>query len=131
MTCHPVFHASLLKKYYAGQFTYAPPAVTIFAGEPEWEVDEIIAHKEVLVNKGEGRKKGGSKEKATFFHVKWKGYGGNFETWEPEDYLRNAPEVVQSYWDKMEGIKAPQGKQALKGAKAPQGNPLPQLRNRH
>ena len=110
MTCHPVFHASLLKKYCAGPFTSTPPPVTIFAGEPEWEVDEIIGHKEVLVNKGEGRKKGGSKAKATFFHVKWKGYGGEFETWEPEDYLRKAPEVVQQYWNRQEGIAVPRPK---------------------
>jgi hypothetical protein len=45
---HPVFHASLLKAYEPGRVS-PPPPPDVVDGEYEWEVEAILAHKDVQV----------------------------------------------------------------------------------
>ena len=62
-------------------------------GELEYEVDSILDH-QVDKDKGETH----------FKHlVHWRGSGSDHDSWEPDVNLKNAPQIVQSYWD---GLKA-------------------------
>ena len=85
---HNVFHASLLTpqvitpKYGTPSEPLLPEIVD---GEPEFEVENILRHRYV------GRKK------ELRYLVQWRGYSRAESTWEPEEHLRNAPEVLESY----------------------------------
>ena len=83
---HPVFHATLLTPYcendtHGPNYTFPPP--DLIEGEEEYEVEAIKAHK-----RSRGR---------MTYHVKWKGYPDAESSWEPEDNLRNAPDILQAY----------------------------------
>ena len=83
---HPVFHATLLTPYcendtHGPNYTLPPP--DLIEGEEEYEVEAIKAHK-----RSRGR---------MTYHVKWKGYPDAESSWEPEDNLRNAPDILQAY----------------------------------
>ncbi|KAF2670652.1 hypothetical protein BT63DRAFT_424593 [Microthyrium microscopicum] len=74
-------------------------------GEDEFIVEEIKAHrfdKDVLK-----------------FHVKWQGYPAlKDHTWEPEENLATAPEVLSEYFDSIGGRPAPPGGSKKRGPKA-------------
>jgi hypothetical protein len=53
---HPVFHASLLKAYEPGR-VQPPPPPEVIEGEFEWEVESILAHRDVQVKKKKNRVK--------------------------------------------------------------------------
>ena len=78
---HLTFHVSLLKKFrqWPGKELEAPPPIEV-DGDDEWEVETIL----------DTRKRYGKQE----FLVKWKGYPPYENSWEPEENLTNAPEVV-------------------------------------
>ena len=85
---HNVFHTSLLMP----QVTMSeygippePPLPELVDGESEFEVEAILQHKFV------GRKK------EIWYLVQWRGYSRAESTWEPEEHLRNAPEVLKAY----------------------------------
>lgn len=83
---HPVFHSSLLSPYreteaYGPNFPEPPP--DLIEGEEEYEVKAILNHK----GKGLRRR----------YLVKWKGYSSGENTWEPEDGLNNAKEILERY----------------------------------
>ena len=59
-------------------------------GEEEFEVDEILTHKP------RGRKRTDPKVK---FLVRWAGYKGEHNTWEPYKNLKNARDALNEYWD--------------------------------
>jgi len=46
------------------------------------------------------------------YQVRWRGLGSDHDTWEPERNLRNASQVVQTYWDqcKAKGLRVPWSK---------------------
>ena len=90
MRIHNVFHISLLKEWKGGTLPHPPPPIEI-DGELEWEVEEILLHREV--------KKG--KTKRNEYYVKWTGYGPEHSTWEPERNLQNSPEALELYWKKQ------------------------------
>ena len=85
---HDVFHASLLTPQ-AITPEYGtppePPLPELVDGESEFEVENILRHKHV------GRKK------ELRYLVQWRGYSRAESTWEPEEHLRNAPEVLEAY----------------------------------
>jgi hypothetical protein len=87
MKIHPVFHVSQLKQFNdPGQHNSAeqpPPAPVITGYDKEYEVEKIITH----------RKKGRDVQ----YLVRWKGYGPEDDTWEPERNLRNASNILQQY----------------------------------
>lgn len=73
---HPVFHVSLLKLWKG---PHAPEALTVeVEGFPEYVVEHILSHR--LQTRGRGRP-------VTMFLVKWKDFGPEHNTWEPEANL--------------------------------------------
>jgi hypothetical protein len=53
---HPVFHASLLKAYVHGR-VQPPPSPEVVDGEFEWEVEAILAHKDVQVKRKRNKRR--------------------------------------------------------------------------
>ena len=83
---HDVFHAGLLTPYrengtHGPNFTRPPPET--IDDDKEWEVERIMRHR--------GKKK-------IVYQVKWTGYEDL--TWEPEEYLTHAADVIRDYWKK-------------------------------
>ena len=85
---HDVFHASLLTPQVTTPeygIPTKPPLPELVDGESEFEVKAILQHKLV------GRKK------EIRYLVQWRGYSRAESTWELEEHLRNAPEVLEAY----------------------------------
>ena len=61
-----------------------PPPIVAEGAEDEYEVDEII----------NSRKSRGGK---MFYKVKWKGYGPHEWSWEPENCIKNAKDLVEKF----------------------------------
>jgi transposase InsO family protein len=84
---HPVFHASLLKKW-RDNGAYQPPPPDLFNGEEYFHVQSIIDHRERTYKNTVRRD----------FLVKWDGYGPEHNSWEPERLLRNdIPDTLDEY----------------------------------
>ena len=85
---HDVFHASLLTPQVVTPeygLPPMPPLPELVDGESEFEVENILRHKHV------GRKK------ELRYLVQWRGYSRAESTWEPEEHLKNTPEVLEAY----------------------------------
>ena len=85
---HDVFHASLLMPQIITPeygIPADPPLPKLVDGESEFEVKNILQHKFV-----------GHKKEIRYL-VQWHGYSRAESTWEPEEHLRNAPEVLEAY----------------------------------
>ena len=85
---HDVFHASLLPPQVTTpeyRIPDEPPLPELVDGESEFEVKNILQHKFI------GRKK------EIRYLVQWRGYSRAESKWEPEEHLRNAPEVLEAY----------------------------------
>jgi hypothetical protein len=79
---HKVFHVSLLKPYLtrAGDLRPAsvgPPPLQWLDGEPLYEVERIVDHREV--RKGRGKR--------MEFLIRWSGYSEADDSWEPRQML--------------------------------------------
>lgn len=73
---HPVFHVSLLKPFVANPFperNLNPPDPVIVDGEEEFEIEAIL----------DCRKRNNQAQ----FPIKWKGYGPEENSWEPEENI--------------------------------------------
>lgn len=73
---HPVVNIQYLKRYNESPFEFAartepPPPPVIIDGEEEYEVEEVLAHR----NRRDGKKD---------YKVKWLNYGMEDCTWESE-----------------------------------------------
>jgi hypothetical protein len=83
---HPVFDATLLTPYHEtdehGPNHIMPPP-DLIEGEEQYGVETIIQH----------RRKGNRYE----YLIKWKGYGSNENTLEPEANLSNSEEILEEY----------------------------------
>ncbi|KAF8758925.1 hypothetical protein RHS01_02686 [Rhizoctonia solani] len=102
MRIHNVFYIGLLSKVKRDDkraFENQPPPVTI-DGEEEYKVEGITDAKE--------------RNGKWFFRVKWKGYGSEENTWEPQENLKNAKKILEKYKKEMK-------KKALGAAKALRG----------
>jgi hypothetical protein len=84
---HPVFHTALLRPFRSDGRHQPPPLPLQVAGEEEYEVDSILAHR----GSGRGRT----------FLVRWKGYGPEHDTWEPLRNLANAKQLLAEYYAKI------------------------------
>ena len=85
---HNVFHASLLTPQVTTPkygIPDVPPLPELVDGESEYEVENILQHKFI----------GWKKE--IHYLVQWCGYSRAESTWEPEEHLRNASEVLEVY----------------------------------
>ena len=85
---HNVFHTSLLTLQVVTPeygIPADPPLPEPIDGESEFKVKNILQHKFV------GRKK------EIRYLVQWHGYSRAESTWEPEEHLRNALEVLEAY----------------------------------
>lgn len=92
---HPVFHASLLKAYIPGR-VQPPPHPEIVEGEYEWEVESILAHRDVRVRTKRNRNRTPVFKRQ--YLVKWVGYDEAHNTWEPEQNCKNSPDAIADYW---------------------------------
>ena len=85
---HHTFHVSLLQAYRGREGVVTPEPEDI-EGEEEWEVEEILDER---VRKGK-----------TEYYVRWKGFNEAYDTWEPEEHMRNAREEIANYKQKRKG----------------------------
>ncbi|KAF8750839.1 reverse transcriptase [Rhizoctonia solani] len=102
MQIHNVFYVGLLSKVKQDSnwaFENRPPPVTV-EGEEEYKVEGITDTEE--------------QNGKWFFRVKWKGYGSEENTWEPQENLKNAGKILKKYEEEMK-------KKALGAAKALRG----------
>lgn len=88
MKIHNVFHVSLLRQFHPGTRQQKPPAPVVCEedGEEYYLVDRVIDHRD--------RSKG--KKRVREFLVRWKGYGVEDDTWEPEEALTEL-DALQAY----------------------------------
>jgi len=95
-----VFHCAMVKKFFPhdnGRFprrTHGKPVPILVDEMPEWEVEEVMDHRECY-------------GKAQFL-LKWNGYSNSDNGWEPLKCLENAIDLVQAWWtDNMPGNEFP------------------------
>ena len=69
------------------------PPLLITEGQEEFELVEIVAHRPLSKQKGDS---------GISYLVKWVGYGPAYNSWEPEQMLKQrAPETLSDYWDEV------------------------------
>ncbi|KAF8759770.1 reverse transcriptase [Rhizoctonia solani] len=85
MKIHDVFYVGLLSKVHESPnqpLPERPPPETI-EGEEEYEVEQIIDSK---------------KQRGKWFYlIKWKGYGPEDNSWEPEELLEHSQEEIKQF----------------------------------
>lgn len=91
---HPVVNIEYLKRYHENPAEFAdrtepPPPPVIIDGEEEYEVEEVLSHR----NRKDGKKD---------YKVKWLNYGLEDCTWEAEENLSNAQGAINEYWQRQE-----------------------------
>lgn len=89
---HDVFHVSQLQPYNRSGDYQPPPPAEILEGEPEYEVDHIVRHREIHKHK--------NKPADIEYLVAWRGASPEEYTWEPAIHLKHAAQAVRTYWDK-------------------------------
>jgi hypothetical protein len=87
---HPVFHVSLLEPYRESGRVQPPPPLVEMEGALEYEMESILEHRFR-----------GIKNPKAYYKVAWKDYGIEHNSWGPESYVVNAPEVVADYWKRQ------------------------------
>jgi hypothetical protein len=83
MKIHPVFHVSLLEPAHPQTPVDNEVELDPETFEEEFEPEEILEAKKV------GQR--------WMYHIKWKGYPHEENTWEPEDHLQNAKTMLQEF----------------------------------
>ena len=76
---HPVFHVSLLRPW-TGHLPQLPPPVLV-EGEPEWEVEQIVGHRET--------------RRGTRYTVRFRGYGAEEDLGLYKEDLGHCWDLVQ------------------------------------
>ena len=66
MKCHPVFHVSNLQQYRSNGRVQPPPVPIEIDGELEYEVEQIILHRDVRINRHRSKRE---------YLIKWLGFG--------------------------------------------------------
>jgi hypothetical protein len=86
---HPVFHVSLLRPLKPGSDVTPPPLPSVIAGEPEWEVERILNHRQ--------RKIPNAKRTRREYLVKWAGYGHESNSWQTAKECSSCEDLIQEY----------------------------------
>jgi hypothetical protein len=94
MKIHPVFHVSLLKTFHSNG-ELQPPDPIIIDGEEEFELERILDHR--FVKRG--------RKVIPEYLVKWRHFGTEHNTWEPDNSLSNTI-AYEAYW-KYVGLEPP------------------------
>ena len=89
---HDVFHVSLLKPYKDGGRQQPAPPPLVVGDTLEYEVDKILAHRDVRFGPS-------SRKPKREYLVSWTGYGPEYNLWLGESECQNCPEKIQQYWD--------------------------------
>ena len=101
-----MFHVSLLEPYKDDGWVRPPPPPMTVEGELEYEVESILGHRF-----------SGRRHPKTSYLVAWKGYPVQYNSWEPEKNVVNAPEEVAEYWrrhaEEQEGLEASSSAQTV------------------
>lgn len=93
MKVHPVFHASVLKRYketppeFSERQKPPPPPPVVINDNEEYEVEQILDKR--IVNRG--------RNQTPQYLVKWVGYPEHDATWEPASYLAHSQELVEEF----------------------------------
>jgi len=89
MRIHNVFHVSLLKEHKRDSRS-TPPQPIMVEGEPEWEVEALLAH----------RKRGKTKRLA--YLVRWKNHGPEQDEYLPKRKLiPGCQRLLRQYWERV------------------------------
>ncbi len=89
---HNVFHVSLIKPYKEGGRRQPPPPPVMVEDSLEFEVDEILAHRDVRFGPT-------SRKFKREYLVSFTGYGPEYNLWLGESECENCPERIQRYWE--------------------------------
>ena len=90
-TIHPVFNEVLLRPHvgpkFPGQDIYNRPPPDLIDDQEEFDVEEILDTR--------------IRRKRREYLVKWKGYGSEDNTWEPEKNLEHSPLAIAAFNKKL------------------------------
>jgi hypothetical protein len=89
LSIHPVFHVSKLKPYHSDG-RVQPPDPVVIDGEPHFVLERILDH----------RNKPGKRNIRECL-VKWKGFGPEHNSWEPESSIELTEDgaTLRAYWE--------------------------------
>ncbi|NCU37062.1 hypothetical protein EOM75_13760, partial [Candidatus Falkowbacteria bacterium] len=90
---HNVFHVSLVKPYRCDGTVQPPPPLDWMEGEPLYEVERLLAHRDRKVGPRRTRRE---------YLVQWRGYSAEHNTWEPESNLLTCEELITEYQRQVE-----------------------------
>ena len=84
---HPIFHTTLLKKYYSNDPEKFPARELTEPGpveDDEWEIDQVLEFRFQ------------PRTRKPQYKVRWKGYAPNHDSWVFKEDI--SPESIQHYW---------------------------------
>ena len=78
-----------------------PPVPDVIDGELEYEVESILAHRDVQVRRKRNRSRTPVLQRQ--YLVKWRGYDESNNTWEPESNCVNCQDKIAEHFARLQG----------------------------